>query len=149
MIMEIKLGNSLSPIVRAKVGAWCDAHLSDDVVVSNWDHFRSFDSGIVVSIVSALLTAIMLLVQERRYQTERMQWSVDKLRFEVEELMVSLGMIDCEVVEIKGYQALKDANSVTSCQVMVRDKRRGELWHIGVSKDSGAFVIDVDQGGAR
>jgi hypothetical protein len=140
MKIEIRLGISMSDSIRARVGAWCDSHMSDKVSVENREKLRSFDPSQIPDIVKIVVSVITLLVQ---IWPKKQEWNQERLRSATAEALLTFGIVDFEIVNVEGYSALTDDNKHVKCMVEVRDKRSGKSHMISVSRDGSAFVIDL------
>jgi hypothetical protein len=140
MTIEIRLGNSIKAPIRARVGAWCDARMSDKVSVENREKLRSFDPSQLSEMVKVVISVITLLVE---VWPKKQEWNQERLRAATAEALLNYGILDFEIVNVEGYSALKDDNKHVKCTVEVRDKRSGQNRTVSVSRDGSAFVMDV------
>lgn len=140
MSVEIRLGASMTPAIRARVGAWCDSTMKDDVHVTNREPLRTIDLGSLPAIVSATVSVITFLIN---VWPKHPTWTEERLRSVTAEALLKRGIIDFDVIGLAGYGALSDASGGQHCTVEVRDKGTGSTYKIAVRRDGDAFVIDI------
>ena len=141
MTIEIKLGGSATPAIRARVGAWCDSRMSDRVSIGNREQLRTIDLSQIPDIVSVVVSVITLLVE---IWPKKQEWNQERLRSATTEALLHHGILDFEIVNVEGYSSLTGGGSKdVDCTVEVRDKRSGQSYSVSVRRDGSAFVLDV------